>query len=286
MLNKFSQTIHSIIIISFLIITSSAFCQNSDNGETDFQFTILNKICSAVAIKPDFQFQYMNNTGKSAAEASMTDENKRVIILNNAFFSLLNPNQAGDWPLTFVIAHEIGHFQNGHIYSSNWQQFINSIGQRKQMELEADYFAGYVIGLMNATQQEALKFFSIQGINFTDNSWSYPSSSERQSKVTEGWNAAKNLVQSQSNINQPCLNQQATICFKNNTIKEVHVNINQHGSVLNSLVVAAGDTKCAYIKGGVYEYNCKYDRFGGINAAFDYGQILLNACETKEHLIQ
>src|SRR6185312_2225684 len=81
----------------------------------------------------------------------------------------------------FILAHEIGHHLDGHTEAG--------LKSCPAIELEADQFAGFVLGKMGATlQQSQLAMYYISTIA---SSKTHPGRYDRLAAIEKGWNKAK-----------------------------------------------------------------------------------------------
>lgn len=104
---------------------------------------------------------------------------RRLVIYQPAFMAEIRQRTASYWSLIGVLAHEIGHHANGHTLYRSW-------GHEK--ELEADRFAGFVMGRMGATEEQALSGIRIYGEPAA--TATHPAREERAAAVAAGWRAA------------------------------------------------------------------------------------------------
>ncbi len=83
------------------------------------------------------------------------------------------------WTMYGLLAHEIGHHLQGHTLLEG--------GSKPPTELEADRFAGFVLGKLGATEADAVSLW----LTLPDSaSASHPGKSERVAVVKEGWRKA------------------------------------------------------------------------------------------------
>jgi len=87
-----------------------------------------------------------------------------------------------DWKALTILAHEIGHHLNNHI--SNPPPDVS----QRDLELEADESAGFMIYMMGGTIEQANMAF--QGLPETD-SYTHPGRQQRVLAITKGWIDAK-----------------------------------------------------------------------------------------------
>ncbi len=106
---------------------------------------------------------------------------ERVIIYNPDWLRDYRDKTGTNWAIVFVLAHELGHHLNGHVggYSGSKQQ---------DLELEADYYAGFVMGKLGASKREAKAAPSALS---AARSSSHPGRDERVSETLRGWEDAR-----------------------------------------------------------------------------------------------
>lgn len=111
------------------------------------------------------------------AEAQIGEDGQRYIFYNSTFMRELGARTTKYWSLVFVIAHEVGHHIAGH---------LDFAGQNHRVELEADRYAGFILGRMGATHQEAIS--AVDGIGSGAGSATHPPRDQRVQIVSLGWN--------------------------------------------------------------------------------------------------
>lgn len=115
--------------------------------------------------------------GASSATGPFYCSADETVYLDLSFFDELNAKYAkGDFPLAYVIAHEVGHhvqhllgtLEQVHAYRKSGQKIYNQMTVR--LELQADFYAGlwankskYNLNLTNADINEALTAASAIG---------------------------------------------------------------------------------------------------------------------------
>jgi len=116
----------------------------------------------------------------------------RYILYDKAFIQLIN-SITNDWASHAILAHEVGHHINGYalditMYAGGVVEAASLEVQRKQ-ELEADEFAGFILGRLGATSDEALSFTEL--FQEKDDTYdTYPTKSKRVVSVTKGYTKA------------------------------------------------------------------------------------------------
>lgn len=113
---------------------------------------------------------------------------KRLIRYNPEYIAWVNQVTGDKWASMALIAHEIGHHLNGHT--------LRRSGSRPALELEADEFAGYVLGQLGATleqSQRVMKFIARKRTSKT-----HPARDLRMAAIRAGWQKAKGINKSES----------------------------------------------------------------------------------------
>lgn len=94
-------------------------------------------------------------------------------------------NDKNDWFHLFVISHEIGH----HVLKHTEYQTQSNMESRKQ-ELEADQFAGYVLGMYGASENDINSLLNKFPENNNPNS-THPQNDERIKAIKKGYYDSK-----------------------------------------------------------------------------------------------
>lgn len=112
--------------------------------------------------------------------AAVTINAKRYVLYNKAFLSENAGIGGGDWSAHSMLAHEIGHHLNGHTLTSD--------GSRPQLELEADYFSGFVLQKLGAALVQSTAL--MERLAPVAGSATHPGKADRVKAISEGWMAA------------------------------------------------------------------------------------------------
>jgi hypothetical protein len=126
------------------------------------------------------------------AEAQIGEDGQRYIFYNSTFMRELGAKTRQFWSQVFVIAHEVGHHIAGH---------LDFAGQNHRVELEADRYAGFILGRMGATHEEAIA--AIDGIGAGAASITHPPRDQRIQIVSLGWNDGAGGAQSRRPVDRP-----------------------------------------------------------------------------------
>ena len=161
--------------------TASGFPVNS----TDLPFfssssdaeKIVSGIMNAVGVDSKFKIKVADVPNVEAA----IKHHERYILYNPEFVNKVNAVTKDKWASIFILAHEIGHHLDGHTEAG--------LKSCPAIELEADQFAGLVLGRMGATlQQSQLAMYYISNIA---SSKTHPGRYDRLAAIEKGWNKAQ-----------------------------------------------------------------------------------------------
>ncbi len=109
--------------------------------------------------------------------AAVIHEKRRVLAYNPKWLKAYEGTSR--WSMYGLLAHEIGHHLQGHTLLEG--------GSKPPTELEADRFAGFVLGKLGATETDAVSLW----LTLPDAaSASHPGKSQRVGVVKEGWRKA------------------------------------------------------------------------------------------------
>lgn len=105
----------------------------------------LSKIVSEIGLsQSNFTMKTCNSIENAVA---VIIDGERELLIDENYLSKINNSTNNSFYL-FILAHEIGHHLNGHTLKSS-----DNSTSRKQ-ELEADYFAGFILKKLNGTVQD------------------------------------------------------------------------------------------------------------------------------------
>ena len=200
----------------------------SDDSEAK---NYLNQICAAAGIRSNFIMFQCNNIGTCLA---IEKDGDPYILYDNEFLNKLKSKisygfsekkiniksyEENDWISMTILAHEIGHHENHH-----FSKTIRAANSIKDLELQADEYAGHVLYSLGATLQQGEKVFHTAIIP-TEGSIEHPSRTDRVKAFEEGYNKEKlrfsnfNLIEnSSSSINTESLILGSWIDDKNSVV--------------------------------------------------------------------
>jgi hypothetical protein len=156
--------------------------------------TALDQILGVIGASKRFILQPCSNINNAIA---ITYTGVRYILYDPEFMSMLS--YSNDWANMFILAHEVGHHINGHTVDA--LLFLNdavdkqSLSEKRIQELEADEFAGFVLGRLGASLSDA----TLIATNFSNDDDSYsthPSKSKRIAAITKGFNESGGKIKS------------------------------------------------------------------------------------------
>lgn len=122
-----------------------------------------------------------------------TEGKRRYILYSTTFLEKFKGDAKTKWAAYTVLAHEIGHHLNAHDFSEKDPK------KRKQMELEADKFAGAICRTLGATLTEASA--GMESMKLEGETNTHPAKSARTAAVANGWKLQDELLTNPSTEN-------------------------------------------------------------------------------------
>ncbi len=161
-------------------------------------YRAIDKILAVIGIKRNFAVIACDKIQNAVATSY---KGIRYIIYDPFFISTIN-KYTNSWSSASILAHEIGHHINGHsldlvLYSSNQIKPI-TLNVRREQELEADEFSGFVLAKLGATLNQACEAIKLVSNDSDDSKSSHPSRSKRISSIKQGFDRAKMQIGSYS----------------------------------------------------------------------------------------
>ena len=139
----------------------------------DKAWEFASEILAVSGLAPNFQVAASDSIPNAAA---IVRSSERFIIFNPNWLETLSQSASSDWETYAVLAHEIGHHLQGHT--------LLGIGSRPPIELEADSYAGFVLGALGADLDEASALWR----DFREaGSATHPPRHQRLAAVERGW---------------------------------------------------------------------------------------------------
>ena len=150
----------------------------------------LDRILSVIGASKRFVLQPCDNINNAVATSY---KGIRYILYDRDFMDSLD---SGDnWSNLFILAHEVGHHINGHsldiILYANDIVDPKSLEEKRNQELEADEFAGFILGKLGATLEQTSSSIKLISSNKDDTYSTHPSKSKRLASIEIGFNKAK-----------------------------------------------------------------------------------------------
>ena len=150
----------------------------------------LDDILNVIGASKRFVLQECSNINNAIA---LTMNGVRYIMYDPEFMTSL---AYGDqWSNKFILAHEVGHHINGHTVDVLAANSSNkaSLSTSRIQELEADEFAGFVLGRLGASLSDALS--GVQSLSDKDDSYStHPKRSRRIAAIKKGFKESGGYV--------------------------------------------------------------------------------------------
>ncbi len=112
------------------------------------------------------------------AVATIVDK-RRYILYSTTFLEKFKGDAKTKWAAYTVLAHEIGHHLNGHDFGEK------DAKRRRQMELEADKFAGAICRTLGATLAEAIA--GMESMKLAGETTTHPAKGARTAAIANGW---------------------------------------------------------------------------------------------------
>ena len=152
----------------------------------------LDDILNVIGASKRFVLQECSNINNAVA---LTMNGVRYIMYDPEF--MVSLSYGDEWSNKFILAHEVGHHINGHtvdVLAANSTNRV-SLSTSRIQELEADEFAGFVLGRLGASLSEALS--GVQSLSDKDDSYStHPRRSKRIAAIKKGFEESGGYVDS------------------------------------------------------------------------------------------
>ena len=149
----------------------------------------LNKVLNSIGASKTFILKECNGVNNASATSY---KGVRYIFYNNEFMNAI-VNRTDSWSNLSILAHEVGHHINGHtmdmvLYANDVVKPVSKKVSR-EMELEADFFSGFVMAKIGATLKQATQVMSIISTNADDSNSTHPAKNKRLKAITDGYNS-------------------------------------------------------------------------------------------------
>lgn len=155
----------------------------SSVGSSD-AIAVVTRITRLVGVPMNFDVRAAPAVANAMALVERVEgRERRVILYNPQWMDKLTATIGRAWFETAVLAHEIGHHLSGH---------LDPAYDNHPAELEADYFAGFILHKLGAALSEAQLAFAMVGPEV--DTTSHPGRDKRVVEVARGWNASEASV--------------------------------------------------------------------------------------------
>ena len=146
----------------------------------------LDRILNVIGASKRFVLQPCDNINNAVATSL---KGIRYILYDRDFMDSLD--NGNNWGNLFILAHEVGHHINGHsldivLYAADVVE-PKTLEQKRQQELEADKFAGFILAKLGGTISEANKIILKATTNDDDAYSTHPSQSKRLNAIKIGY---------------------------------------------------------------------------------------------------
>ncbi len=148
----------------------SSILTNKADIEAD---RLIQQIVAASGLAQNFEVR----TAPVPNAAAVILGEKRLILYNREFIRRIAAASRSRWAAMSILAHEVGHHLNGHT--------IRSSGSRPKLELEADYFSGFLLQRLGARMKDATAVMGIIPGNFATTT--HPDKYRRLAAIRRGW---------------------------------------------------------------------------------------------------
>jgi hypothetical protein len=158
---------------------------NSFSSDLDAE-NALDRILSVVGLSKNFVLAPCSDINNAVA---VSFKGVRYILYDPEFMSMLSRNTS-NWTNLFILAHEVGHHVNGHsldyfLYAGDIVD-APELEKKRQQELEADEFAGFVLAKLGATLSQTTS--SISNLSNEDDTYStHPKRDKRVASIRKGF---------------------------------------------------------------------------------------------------
>ena len=161
----------------------------------------LEKILSVIGASKRFVLQPCNNINNAVATAY---KGIRYILYDRQFMNSIS--NGNNWGNLFILAHEVGHHINGHsldlvLYAAEVVE-PKSLSNKRQQELEADEFAGFILAKLGGPISSANQTIINISTNSDDSYSTHPSRDKRLDAVKRGYNKGSSGRNQYSSTNQ------------------------------------------------------------------------------------
>ncbi|MFL2663862.1 MAG: M48 family metalloprotease, partial [Crocinitomicaceae bacterium] len=152
----------------------------------------LQRIIDVTGISKRFALYQCNGIDNCEA---LTYRGIRYIFYDANFMKSISMGAGSSWTNISILAHEVGHHVNAH--ALDWLSYETgqiggiTLAEKRQQELEADEFSGYVMYKLGASLYQAQAAINKFGNTGDDSYSTHPNKSKRLAAISRGYNKAK-----------------------------------------------------------------------------------------------
>lgn len=212
---SYSQNFENSVICSLSKIEYEQSCSNSLYSEIDFSVNDygLKKIFDKISLASGTFLNYkvyqcdglFNAKACSDYIIKVDDNNKPYIAGTDKYFVIDKNfiyrlgNDKNKWISYGIFSHEWAHIINNHTTAVD-----NTFTARGQQEMQADFYAGYLLQILGASKEESTMF--MKALPVSDNKSYYGTPEQRINYIINGYDTAKVNHQNHSDINNSDFN--------------------------------------------------------------------------------
>lgn len=158
----------------------------------------INTMVNAISLPQNFILVECDNINNAFAYVK---NGIRYILIDDSWIKSIEGN---NYFISGILAHEIGHHLCGHTISNE----NLSLEEKRNRELEADKFAGFIMRAIGSSEEEALVAInSLVPIDFDDSGSTHPTKKKRIEAIKAGYNKTNSeMVTTNAEKNQNALN--------------------------------------------------------------------------------
>jgi len=138
---------------------------------------VIQWICEQIGVRPNFELRAADFERRNIAVAA-THGTQRFVIYDDKWFAF-EENRVS-WYSVYILAHEIGHHIYGHTSGLR--------PDKRQGELDADRFGGWIVARLGGRLGQALAFMPYLSEKISE---THPARNKRIEATREGWLAGR-----------------------------------------------------------------------------------------------
>ena len=158
-----------------------------DTKDHEYIQAALRKVLNFMDAQPNIELAPDSDVANLMA--IIDNQGRPLVIYNPAFVVNVLEGKESEWILMTILAHEIGHHAKFHVQQFSFGVNQMTGGERRNLELEADAFSGFLLYKLGATLEQAqlaVKHHAKESANST-----HPGQESRLSTIASGWYRAK-----------------------------------------------------------------------------------------------